>query len=330
LNLTGKRSLLQATVDRLSGLVSPERICVLTQRELVAAVAQQLPQIPHDAILGEPCRRDTAPCIGLAAALLLRRDKDAVMLVAPADHEIPEEEPFHAVVHQATTLVDDDPRRLVTFGIPPTYPSERFGYIQRGEMIAEDKKVFRAVRFREKPTAEIAEQFIASGDYYWNSGIFVWRADTILEALQEFEPEMVQRLRVIADASETSAFSETIEREFAAIHGKSVDYAVMEQYDKIVVVEVPFPWEDVGNWRSLARTCGGDEHGNTVEGKHLGLRTRGCIVRGEDDHLIVTVGLEDLIVVQTPDATLVARKHDEASIREVVGLLQQQGWDEFL
>jgi mannose-1-phosphate guanylyltransferase len=252
------------------------------------------------------------------------------MLVTPADHVIPAEDQFHAAVHQATSSVEEEPRRMVTFGIPPTYPSERFGYIERGEPIAEEAKVFHAGLFREKPTAEVAEQYIASGNYYWNSGIFVWKARTILDALQEFEPQMYQRLRTIADSMDTETFSETFDREFTAIEGKSVDYAVMERYENVIVVEVPFRWDDAGNWRSLARMCGGDEHGNTVEGKHLGVKTRGCIVRGEEDHLIVTVGMEDCIVVQTPDATLVARKHDEASIRDVIELIRELGWDEYL
>ncbi|MFV1967377.1 MAG: mannose-1-phosphate guanylyltransferase [Pirellulaceae bacterium] len=330
LSLAGKRSMLQATVDRLGGLVPHERISVLTNRDLVAAVSHQLPQIQRDSILGEPCKRDTAPCLGLAAARLLRRDEEAVMLVAPADHVIPMEDQFHAAVHQATRLVDEESRRIVAFGIPPTYPSETFGYIERGERMGEDSKIFHVRLFREKPSAEVAEQYLAAGNFYWNSGIFVWKAKTILEALKTFEPEMYQRLQTIADSMETEAFSETLDREFAAIEGKSVDYAVMERYDNMAVIEVPFRWDDVGNWRSLARMRGSDEHGNSVEGRHLGVKTRGCIVRGEEDHLIVTVGLEDCIVVQTPDATLVARKHDEESIRTVVELIHEQGWDDYL
>jgi len=333
LQLAGQRTMIQATVDRLRGLVPDEQILVLTNHELVAAVTEQLPQIPRDSILGEPCKRDTAPCIGLAAALVQRCDEEATMLIAPADHVIQQEDMFHAVVRQAVCLTDEEPQRIVTFGIPPTYPAETFGYIERGEPIGddgEDAPAFRVQMFREKPTAEIAEQYLASGNFYWNAGIFVWRARTILDALSEFEPEMYQRLQVIADSMGTDSFATTLQREFAAIEGKSIDYAVMERYDDVAVIEVPFRWDDVGNWRSLAHMRGSDDDGNTVEGRHVGMKTRGCIIRGDDGHLIVTVGLEDCIVVQTTDATLVARKHDEEAIRSVVKLIQEQGWDGYL
>jgi len=184
--------------------------------------------------------------------------------------------------------------------------------------------------FREKPKAEVAEEYLASGRFYWNSGIFVWKAKTILQALRDFEPAMYEHLETIAESLGSEAFQATLEREFAAIGGKSIDYAVMERHDDVAVIEVPFEWDDVGSWRSLDRTRGTDGDGNTVDGKHLALRTRGCIIRGEKNHLIVTIGLEDCIVVHTADATLVARKQDEEAVRQVVAMIKQQGWDEYL
>jgi mannose-1-phosphate guanylyltransferase len=184
--------------------------------------------------------------------------------------------------------------------------------------------------FREKPSADVAAQYVASGNFYWNSGIFVWKARTILQALRRFEPAMLRHLETIVESLETDAFEPTLEEEFAAIEGKSIDYAVMERYDDVVVLEASFDWDDMGSWRCLTRMRGTDDHGNTVAGKCLPLQSRGCIIRGPNDHLIVTVGREDCIVVHTPDATLVARKQDEESIRQVVELIKQRGWDEYL
>jgi mannose-1-phosphate guanylyltransferase len=239
-------------------------------------------------------------------------------------------------VQQACQWVQDDPRRIVTFGIRPTYPAESFGYIERGEVMSsldpalKGAVAHRVKMFREKPSAQVAAQYLAAGTFYWNSGIFVWNAQTILEALRTFEPAMHEQLRRIADALETAEFEPTLDSEFARIAGKSIDYAVLERYDPVVVIEAPFAWDDVGSWCSLARLRETDEGGNTIAGRHLGLNSRGCIVRGEGEHLIVTVGLEDCIVVHTADATLVARKQDEESIRQVVQLLQERGWTEYL
>lgn len=337
LNLVGDRTMIQATVDRLGDLVSPDRVLVVTNRRLVGQIGEQLPEMPAEAIIGEPCKRDTAPCIGLAASIVLRSDPDAVMVVMPADHIIESSLAFQEAIRQAGRLVEADPERIVTFGIRPTYPAEIFGYIERAEPLPDSDApvspgapVFRVRQFREKPDAQQARKYCASGNYYWNSGIFVWQARTILDALERYEPEMHSHLTAIADAHGCDTFGAVIEREFAAIQGKSIDYAVMEHYANVLVIEAPFQWDDVGSWQALARMHGTDDQGNTLVGRHLALRTSNSIVRSDDDHLIVTVGLDNIIVVHTPDATLVANKDDEESIREIVKILEQKGWTEHL
>jgi mannose-1-phosphate guanylyltransferase len=257
------------------------------------------------------------------------------MLVMPADHVIETDRQFQMAVDRAVRLVEQRPSRIVTFGIRPTYAAETFGYVECGEPLEESPAddappAYHVEMFREKPSAEVAEEYLAAGKFYWNSGIFVWKAETILGALQQYEPGMYEHLVKIAAAADSDAFTSTFEAEFTKIEGKSIDYAVMEHYEDVVVIEAPFDWNDVGSWGSLVRMHGTDDDGNTVRARHHGLNTRGCIVRGEPDHLIVTLGLEDCIVVQTPDATLVARKHDEESIRQVVQLIEEQGWDEYL
>jgi mannose-1-phosphate guanylyltransferase len=319
-------------------VVPPDRILVVTNERLTDAVAAQLPGLPRRAVIGEPCKRDTAPCIGLAAAFCRRRDPDALMVVMPADHVIETDEQFRAAVEYAAELVEERNDRVVTFGVRPTYPAETFGYIQRGQTLPRKAQprqtlpmsAYQVRSFREKPSADIAREYLESGDFYWNCGIFVWKARTIESALAQFEPEMSGRLRTIGAAIDNDQLPEVLAREFTAIQGKSIDYAVMERYHDVAVIEAPFQWDDVGGWQSLARLRGIDQDGNTIVGKHLGLRTRGSIVRTDDEHLIVTLGLEDCIVVHTPDATLVANKHDEESIRQVVRLLEERGWREHL
>jgi mannose-1-phosphate guanylyltransferase len=333
LALPGPSTMLQATLDRLGDLVPAERTRVFTNRALVARIRELLPELPPEATLGEPCRRDTAPCIGLAAGMILRQDPDATMVVMPADHVIEPPSIFRNALRHAARLVVEHPDWLVTFGIQPTYPAETFGYIERGDAAPADPAgppTFQVRKFHEKPAADVARQYLAAGGYYWNSGIFVWKANTILGALREFEPEIHRRLETILQAQGSDRFADCLAREFAAIEGKSIDFAVMERYRPVIVVEAPFEWDDLGSWQSLARRHKSDDDGNTVLGQHVGIDTRGCIIRGEVGHLIVTLGLEDCIVVQTPDATLVAGKHHEESIRQVVKVIQDRGWDEFL
>lgn len=338
LRLLGERSLLQSTIDRLDGLVAPQETLVATAAALATPIREQLPQLPPAAVLGEPCKRDTAPCIGLAALLTVRQDADATMLVLPADHVIRDTAGFQRGVRQAVALVEQDPTRLVTFGIRPTYPAESFGYLERGEPIgdlpaATATPTFRVLRFREKPQAAVAQQYLDTGNFYWNSGIFVWRARTILDALAKEQPDLVARLQTIAAAYGTAEFDAVFAREFAAIRGISIDYAVMEKAGNVVLIEAPFDWDDLGSWQSLARQRGQDAQGNTIAARHLGIKTSGTIVFADErakDHLIVTVGAEDLIIVHTPDATLVARRQDEESLRQVVKELEKQGWRESL
>jgi mannose-1-phosphate guanylyltransferase len=265
--------------------------------------------------------------------LVARHDPDATLVVMPADHVIQPAEKFQAAIREAAALVAAAPGRIVTFGIKPTYPAEIFGYIHRGRPIpaaAGEALAFEVQAFKEKPYAEIARKYVDSGEYYWNSGIFVWQASTILDALAKRQPEMFAHIKKITAAWDTAARDATFEREFTAIKGISIDYAVMEHATNVAVIEAPFEWDDLGGWQSLSRLRGNDAHGNTIIGRHLGLETKGTIVRTDDDHLVVTLGVSDMIVVHTPNATLVANKHDEEKIRQVVKDLESRGWNDYL
>lgn len=332
LRLRGPRSLLQETMDRLEGLCPPEQRLVMTQRVLIDPIAEQLPELPVQAILGEPCKRDTAPCIGLAAFWIARRDPQATMLVLPADHIIQAVDAFHAAVERGRQLLDATPGRIVTFGIPPSYPAEVFGYVERADqpLDAGSPTAYRVQQFREKPRRAQAEVFLRAGTFSWNSGIFLWRVSTILDAIQRYEPEMFAGLQRIAAAFDSPEFPQVFAEEFARLPAKSIDYAVLERHDQVCMIEAPFDWDDVGNWSALPRLAGSDDQGNTILANHVGIDCRNCLVHGMDEHLIVTIGVQDLIVVQTPDATLIASRQDEEKIREVVQQLAAQGKDRYL
>jgi mannose-1-phosphate guanylyltransferase len=337
LSLAGERTMIQATLDRLGQLVPPERVLIATNARLADAMREQLPRLPAGVILGEPCKRDTAPCIGLAALCVSRDDPQATMVVMPSDHVIGPDDVFQDAIGFAASLVDERPGRIVTFGIRPDYPAESFGYIERGEPLEAAvpasfgaAAAYQVRQFREKPKADVARQYLAAGNFYWNSGIFVWKAATILQALAEHQGEMYERLQRIGAAFGQPDFEAVLAHEFEAIRGVSIDYAVMEHARDVVVVEAPFDWDDVGSWQAIARLRGADAEGNTIAAKHLGVNTKGTIVRGPDGHLIVTLGLTDCVVVHTPDATLVANKHDEESIRQIVKMIKECGWEEYL
>lgn len=337
LPLTGERTLLQQTAQRVRPWIDGERTWVVTNERLAGAMAEQLPDIPPTQILAEPCPRNTAPCIGLAAIHLLNADPDAIMVVMPADHAIAPGSEFRRNARAAAAFLFENPDAFVLFGIPPTYPATGFGYIERGDdAIARfDIKrdidpdgehlvpLFPVRSFREKPDRATAEDYLRRGTFFWNSGIFVWRAAAILQALQTFEPEMAEHLQAIAKHIGTARYATALAEHFPLMKSISVDYAVLERAANVAVIPATFQWDDLGSWEAVARLRGHDEQGNTVVGVHCGIDTRNCIVHGEEDHLIATAGVSDLVIVQTPDATLVARRNDEQLIRRIVAALEK-------
>ena len=332
LRMGGQRSMLQTTFDRLGGLVSSEQVLVATNQQLSEAVVSQLPSLPLEHIIGEPFKRDTAPCIGVAASLVMAADADGIMIVMPSDHVIEPKAEFHRAIRAGVKLIQDDPERIVTFGIRPSYPAESFGYIQRGNPLPSEPGIaaFTVERFREKPDRSTAEGYLSAGSFYWNSGIFLWKAKTILDALARFEPEIHEAIQKIAASIGTPHFQRSFVEHFEPIKGKSIDFAVMERYPNVAVVEAPFSWDDVGSWQAIARLITPDAQGNATEGPFLGIESTNMIVRTESDHLVVTIGMSDTIVVHTPDATLVAPKSEEERVREVVKQLAELGMQQYL
>lgn len=330
LRFGGERTLLQETVDRCRAFIPIEQTWVVTGEVHATETKRQLPECTPAQILSEPCGRNTAPCIGLAAIQLLATDPDAVMLVMPADHVIRTGEQFRTTVEQAVAVVQQSPESLVLFGASPTYPATGFGYIQRGADWPDQPGVFRVAAFREKPDLATAEQYLASNEFFWNCGLFVWRAATILEQIERHQPEIGERLKRLQAAIGTEKWNESLSAEFPQMPSISIDYAVLERANSVAVVPAAFDWDDVGSWQALARLLPADAAGNTVSGRFCGLSSTGCIVRTSDEHLVATFGVRDLIIVQTPDATLVAEKRDENSLRQLLAELERRGLTEFL
>ena len=332
LKMGSSRTMLQTTFDRLHGLVSSEHVLVLTNQQLSEEVARQLPDLPLEHIIGEPFKRDTAPCIGLSATLIQAADEEGIMIVMPSDHVIEPKAEFHRAIRAGVKMIEEDPTRIVTFGIRPTYPAESFGYIQRGEAIESSPGIsaFGVENFREKPDRNTAEQYLQAGTFYWNSGIFLWKTSTILKALREFEPEMYQHIEAISEGIGTRNFQTLFASEFEKIKGKSIDFAVMERHSNVCVIEAPFSWDDVGSWQAIARLIAPDADGNAADGPYLPIDSSNMIIRSEADHLVVTIGMKETIVVHTPDATLVAPKEEEERVREVVKQLTELGHQQYL
>ncbi len=336
------RSLLETTIRRLDHLGPDLDVRILGGRSMTEQIEAAMPDFPKRNILAEPSARNTAPCIGWAAAKLIRDDPEAVMVVLPADHVVSPESVFCDTLRMAAELVEEDPNRLITLGVKPTEPSTSYGYIQRSEALNSPvaKKYggltvpYNVVCFHEKPAREKAAEFLAAGTFAWNAGIFVWKAKTLLELLRRFEPEIGQCLDRIIEAMGTDREDAVTEDQFEKMKRISIDYAVLERAESIVMLEARFAWDDVGTWCSLDRLYPEDHDaaGNLAVGtKILAVDSRNCVVRGNDPkHLFALLGLEDLVVIQTADATLIARKDREESVRDVIEELKKRNWNEYL
>jgi mannose-1-phosphate guanylyltransferase len=331
LRLAGDRTLLQQAFDRIEGDVRPENTWVITAAMHTGEVIKQLEPVLADHVVGEPMGRDTAACIGLGAALIARQDPSATMLVMPADHVIEPVQEFRRAAHVAEQMADEHPQALITFGIPPTYPATGYGYIHRGPVVTHRQgiSVYRVQAFREKPTSDSAERYLASGEYFWNSGIFVWKAGTILSALAERQPKIHAAILRVAEAWSTPERENTLRKEYEALERISIDYAVMEHAKEVLVVQAPFRWDDVGSWLALERMHPQDADGNTVLASHCGLRTKHCLIAAEEGHLIATVGVENLLIVHDGNATLVADRREEAAVKQLVELLKTKGLESY-
>lgn len=317
------RSFFQHTVERARRLVGEARVLVATRRDLLPIIQEQLPGFPVANCVLEPEGRDTAACIGLAALVIEGRAPGARMLVTPSDHYITPLHAFEETVRHGLALLDRVDG-LVTLGIPPTRPETGYGYILAGEVTPEHPAARRCERFTEKPDRMTAERFLADGRFYWNSGIFLWSASTILKAIARYLPEHWNCLETIRDALGTPEEGRVLEDTFLRMPRVSVDVGILERADGVYMIPATFAWDDVGAWSALGRILVPDEHGNAVIGRHVGRDSDGCVVYGTT-RPIGTIGLHDLVVVETPEGVLVCPKERAQEVKDLVRMLRGAG-----
>jgi mannose-1-phosphate guanylyltransferase len=320
LTLVGKRNLLEATRERIRPLAGRKQCLVVTGKDLAGPILKATKGLTRSQVLAEPWGMNTAPAVGLAASYLSTKDPKAVMIVLPADHHIPEVEKFIETLKVALTLAERD--LLVTIGITPQRPETGYGYIQLGEGIFKRNGItaHKVQSFKEKPDYETAQRFLAAGNYLWNGGIFVWKAQTILDAIGEFLPGLGSGLAQIQGHWGKSSQAQAIARAYRKAEKISIDYGVMEKAHPVACVKGEFAWDDVGSWHAMERLALSDIQGNIIQGDVVTLDTRNATLIS-DQGLVATLGIRDLIVVRTQDATLVANKQDAQRVREIVQAL---------
>jgi len=331
LSLTGNRSMFEATVERLKKLFDPSSIRVLSPPHLRAPLAERAPELSENAFIDEPAPRDTAPCIGLAALQLREADPDAGMLVVPSDQFIHDEKEYIRSLSSAVRALERCPRTLFTFGVEPTEPATGFGYIRKGDRQFDlnGTGVYEVSSFREKPERETAVQYLEDGEYLWNAGMFVWRADVLLEQLQACDPEIFEGLITVR---EEGTDPERRRELFTRIPARSIDYAVMEKAEDVGVLESQFDWTDLGTWTSLDEVLPPDDDGNVVQGPSFLQDVEDCVVFNNraDGHLVACQHVRDLVVVHTDDATLVCPTDRDQDVKELVQALKRADLDEFV
>lgn len=328
LSLTGDgKTMIQLTVERISDLVDIEDVYVATNRAYKSLVQEQLPGIPEENILLEPVGRNTAPCIGLGAEHIAKKYDDAIMMVLPSDHLIKMPAVFAGVLEQGAKVAQEG-ENLVTIGITPAYPETGYGYI-KFDAAAKNCGAYAVERFVEKPDRATAEQYLASGDYLWNSGMFLWKVSSIRANIKRFMPDLADSLAKIAASIGTGEYEKTLEAEFTAIKGESIDYGIMEKAKNIYILPGNFGWDDVGSWLAVERINPTDEHGNMVKGNVVSYDMRGCTIEG-GEKLIAAVGLRDIIVVDTADATLICDKQSAGDIKKILESLRGEGREQYL
>jgi mannose-1-phosphate guanylyltransferase len=325
LRLIGNLTLIEQTVERVKPLVKAENIIIITNQDYVAPMRSLLPELPPANIVGEPVGRDTGPCNALAAAMVRARDKsgDAVMVMLPADHVIRDSASMLQVVRDSVEAAESG--HIVTIGVNPTFPSTGYGYIHCGDAVdfpGLSTNFFSSIGFKEKPDLDTAEKFLREACYRWNSGMFVWSVKTIMSAFKRFAPELEKLADLLYNAETGGHLEKTLESEFAKSPKISIDYAVMEKADNVIVAECTFDWDDVGSWTALRNQIRPEQNNNVVRGLFESVNSHDCIVVGDAKHLIAAVDVQDLIIVHTDDATLVCNAKSAQRIKD---LLQEIG-----
>lgn len=330
LPLLGHRTMLQLTADRLKGLLGPEDIYVVTDILYQGLVQEQLPELNPSHIICEHCGRDTSAAAGLAAVYIQRRDPQGIMLVLPADHFIADLEVFQSTVRAAVSLAEGG-EWVLTIGIKPYRPETGYGYIQQGKLLKqiEGIKVYETRAFHEKPNLETALDYLASATYLWNSGIFVWRTDLLLELIARHLPPLHQGMQRIANSLGSAREKDIIKEVYQELPKISIDYGIMEKCSQVLVIPASFAWDDVGSWAALGRYRKADPRGNILESQGVFVDTSECMVYSPQ-RVVATLGVEGLIIVDNQDSLLVCSKDRAQELKQVVEALRAAGYKDII
>jgi mannose-1-phosphate guanylyltransferase len=333
LKIDGDRTLFQGAVDRLQGLFPYERILVVTVADQVALLSQECPLIPMENYVIEPLPRGTASVVGLACIALNARDPDATMAILTADHLMKNEDHLRQLLRSAYVVAQD--QVLVTLGITPTYPATGYGYIQKGDPLGtfEGLDVFLVNKFKEKPQETQAKAMIADGEHVWNSGMFIWRVDTVMGEILRQLPDLSAKLAEISDEWDNDKKKDTLSSVWPTIQPQTIDYGIMEKAHNVAVIpSIDLGWFDVGSWESVFDAIEGDDSGNIIlRGDPVTFDTQGTLICGDSsEHLIVTIGVENLIIIDSGDAILVCDRNHAQRVRDVVHYLKEHGREDYL
>ena len=325
---TGK-TLIQWTYERYAAFIPAENIYVVTSQEYSSIVKEQIPSMPTSNIVAEPSRKNTAACVAYISFKLLLKDPEANLIVAPSDHLVLDTAEFERVSLQALDFAENL-QAFITLGIKPSYPNTGYGYIQH-DSVAVDDNIYKVKTFTEKPNLEIAKSFMASGDFLWNAGIFIWKAKTVLKAFEQFQPEMFELFDTEKAYFNTPEEKKAIERIYPLCTNVSIDYAIMEKANNVFVIPSSFGWSDLGTWNSAYDNLEKDYLGNAVSGNNvMVIDAVKCMVSAPHKKLLVLQGLDDFIVIDTEDVLLICKKEKEQEIKEYVAEVKRNKGDQYL
>lgn len=330
LSILQKRTLIEATVLRFKNMTDVNNIFIVTRENQREELLKQIKTIPQENILFEPMGRDTAPCIGLAALFVMKKDPDGLMIVSPADHLIRKEKLFQKAMEAGIQLARDN-EVIVTLGIQPDRPSTGYGYIQIDQnlVLVNGVKTYTVKTFAEKPNLATAERFLESGDFFWNSGIFIFKASHIMSLMEEWLPELYDELMEIGKSIGTDAFPKVFENVYSQIKGISIDYGVMEKAKNVCMVNGEFGWNDLGSWEQIYKLSPKDKNGNAIDGDAIVLDTQNSYVYSSDG-LVTLLGLDDVIVVKEKDALLICKRDRAEDVKSVVNRIKRNKLDRYL
>ncbi len=326
---SNEKSLIQETYGRVKDLVPLENIYVSLVSNIYKTTKEQLPEIPDENYIIEPEGKNTAPAIGLIASIIFDRNPEAIIATIASDHTLSDEELFKKTIHDAFKFVKTNQEYLVTVGIKPHEPNTGYGYIKVGRKF-NDEIAHQVERFVEKPNLETAERYLKSGDYLWNASYFIWKASAMLENFHRLAPEIHERLSRISKAIKTDKYEEILQKEYAEFLKEPIEPIIIEKMDKVAVIPADLGWSDVGTWSSLYEILSKNTGKNNISrGHHIGVNNKNCLVYAHDK-LLATVGLEDIIIVDTPDVTLVCNKNKSQELKELMEKLKTEGKQKYL